>query len=421
MIAAPRRALPLALAGLLGAGTLAAQPVVNLPAADRPLAGTPTPVFAVGREEGRSWEMLSNVEAAVFDAQENLYVLDRGNQRVLVFDRAGRFVREIGKEGDGPGELRTPLSMALASDGTLTVADLAQRRFNLFRRDGTFVRSVPFDDATGMPMRGIAAHPAGGVVGIFRALPMLGENVRAPQPGNFAVPASTLLRLPLAAGARPVRFHQFADASQGRQTVDGNPSSGTMRMQRITTGPAVFGPRQLWGVLPDGGVVLANGTGYNLRLLNAAGQPVRTLRRPLRTRLVTEADRDRARASLRERMRTGSGGVVVTVGGGGAPRGLPPEMIEDQVRGMRFADTVAVLRSLYVAPSGTLWIGRAGAQGDDDGLIDLVTAAGAYRGTLPRGQRMPLAVSASGRAVWVERDELDVERVVVRQLPAAWR
>lgn len=422
MIAPLHRALPLALVGLLAAGTLAAQPVVNLPAADRPLAGAPAALFAVGREEGRSWEMLSNVEAAAFDAQDNLYVLDRGNHRVLVFDRAGRFLREIGEEGDGPGELRVPVSMALAADGTLTVADLAQRRFNLFQRDGTFLRSVPFDDETGVPMGTIAAHPAGGVVGIFRAVPLPSPTVQGPRSGTFAVPASTLLRLPLAGSASPVRFHRFADASRGQQTVSGGPSGGTVRMQRFTAGPPVFGPQQLWGVLPDGGVALANGTGYNLRLLNAAGQPARTLRRPLRTRLVTEADRERARDRRREQMRSGTGAIVISAGdGGGGPRSLPPEMIEEQVRSMRFADTVAVLRSLLVAPSGTLWIGRAGPQGDDDGPIDLVTAAGRYRGTLPRGERMPLAVSAGGRAAYLERDELEVERVVVRQLPTAWR
>jgi hypothetical protein len=48
-----------------------------------------------------------------------------------------------------------------------------------------------------------------------------------------------------------------------------------------------------------------------------------------------------------------------------------------------------------------------------------VTADGRYLGTV-RGLRLPAAISATGRAAFLERDGDDVERVVVRQLPAGW-
>jgi hypothetical protein len=34
---------------------------------------------------------------------------------------------------------------------------------------------------------------------------------------------------------------------------------------------------------------------------------------------------------------------------------------------------------------------------------------------------MPDAISATGRAAYVEKDDMDVEKVVVRALPPAWR
>jgi hypothetical protein len=50
-----------------------------------------------------------------------------------------------------------------------------------------------------------------------------------------------------------------------------------------------------------------------------------------------------------------------------------------------------------------------------------VDANGRYIGTLP-AQPLPNAVSASGLAAWVTTDdELGVERVTVRRLPAGWR
>jgi hypothetical protein len=66
------------------------------------------------------------------------------------------------------------------------------------------------------------------------------------------------------------------------------------------------------------------------------------------------------------------------------------------------------------------WLQRRQNDGSDRGPIDLLTASGHYIGTLPP-QRMPVAVSASGRAVYFITDELGVEHVEVRQLPAAWR
>jgi hypothetical protein len=34
---------------------------------------------------------------------------------------------------------------------------------------------------------------------------------------------------------------------------------------------------------------------------------------------------------------------------------------------------------------------------------------------------VPSAVSSSGLAAWVERDEFDIEKIVVRRLPGDWR
>src|SRR5690606_4163693 len=107
------------------------------------------------------WELLSNVRAAVFDAEDNLYALDSGNHRILVFDRAGRFVRSIGKRGGGPGEFQSPQNLVLSADGRLVVGE--GRGFSIFRTDGTFERFVPGGQGLGgMMLDHLAAHPDGG-------------------------------------------------------------------------------------------------------------------------------------------------------------------------------------------------------------------------------------------------------------------
>jgi hypothetical protein len=159
-----------------GAAPLAAQgQVVRLPERDRPLAGEAPVAFAIGRAEGADHEMFGEVTAVAFDGQDNLYVLDRQNARVMVYDRTGRFLRQIGKRGQGPGELSMPLQMAVAPDGTVAVVDLGNANFSYFAPDGAFLRSTRLDEW--MPSFGspLAWHPRGGVLGTFRG--------RLPEPG----------------------------------------------------------------------------------------------------------------------------------------------------------------------------------------------------------------------------------------------
>jgi hypothetical protein len=95
------------------------------------------------------------------------------------------------------------------------------------------------------------------------------------------------------------------------------------------------------------------------------------------------------------------------------------EQIEQRVRELQFADTVRAIQGMIVTPSGKIWVERTPANIGDPGPIDLLTPDGRYLGTL-NGTKLPEAVSATGRAVYLERDADDVERVVVRQLPPGW-
>ncbi|HEU4562719.1 MAG TPA: 6-bladed beta-propeller [Longimicrobium sp.] len=406
-------AVPLAAAG--------AQQVVRLPEQDRPLAGRVPTVFSVGAMEGQSWEMLSNAEQAVFDRADNLYVLDRGNARVLVFDRAGRFVRQLGRKGGGPGELEVPVSVAVLADGSVAVLDLAHQNVSLFGADGRFRRTVPWNQGWGLG-RAMAGEPRGGVLALLRP----GLSPEALRSGN-PPRTQTISRVALAGNGAATRLLEIPDATvvQTSGSNSGNQRSFNVRM----LGPPEFSPLTLWGVLPGGGLALTHTQLYTVKVYDATGRPVRVIQRPVRVRRPTARDRERARERMRAQLRSGRGMVMVTrqvggPGGGGAPPrgsggGLPPEQIEQRVREMQFADTVRTIQGMTVTSSGKLWIERTPPNIGAPGPIDVVTADGRYLGTVT-GIRLPTAISATGRAAWLERDEDDVERVVVRQLPAGW-
>lgn len=410
----------LALAALaLSAAQAAAQQVVRLPAQDRPLGGRITSVFGVGTTEGRSWEMLSNAEAAVFDRADNLYVLDRGNHRVLMFDRAGRFVRQLGHKGGGPGELEVPVGLTLMADGSVAVLDLAHQNISLFGADGRFRRTVAWRPEWGLPGRDLAAEPRGGVVAMLRPGLNLGPGPNAgtlPRAGQ----AQRLARVSLAGAGAAETLMEVPDASVTQSRVDN--AGGAQRVNVRMMGPPEFAPVTRWGVLPGGGVAITHTQLYTVKVLDARGRVVRLLQRPVAVRRPTERDREHAREQVRERMRSGRGMIMIMRGPGGGGAAPPPisrEQVEERVRELRFADTVRTIQGMIVTPSGKLWVERTPPVIGDPGPIDILTPDGRYLGTL-RGTPLPAAVSASGRAAYFLRDENEVERVVVRQLPAGW-
>lgn len=414
MIRTQRRYGALLAAALLtmGAGTAAAQgSIVRLPERDRPLAGTPAQVFSVGRADGAAHETFGIVAGVAFDASDNLYVLDRQSARVMVYDRAGRFVRQIGSQGEGPGELMVPLQLAVAGDGTVIISDIGRPGYALFRPDGTFLRNVMMEGWMPGLGGGIGWHPRGGVVATYR------QPMGPPRQGTSTTTQNVLPLLfhPLA-GGEPTRLYNIPQAVRVEQQ-----STGPGQVNIRTRPPPAFSPAVLFGVIPNGQMALSFTSGYTVRILDAGGATVRYLQRPMRTRLTTDADRERARRERREALTSGRGMIRVERGGGGGPpRGRSPQEMERMMGEMEFADTIPALRGLRVAPSGKLWIERTGPVVGEPGPVDLVTPEGQYLGTIT-GTRLPDAISRGGLAAYVERDENDVERVIVRRLPESWR
>ena len=79
--------------------------------------------------------------AIAIDEQENVYVADTGNARVQKFDRSGKFLLKWGGTGNGPGQLRRPLGVAVDSQGNVYVVDdRPKSRVEKFDHNGKFLR-----------------------------------------------------------------------------------------------------------------------------------------------------------------------------------------------------------------------------------------------------------------------------------------
>jgi DNA-binding beta-propeller fold protein YncE len=61
------------------------------------------------------------------------------NNRVVHFSKDGRFVKEWGMKGSGPGQISEPHTIAIDSRGRLFVGDRENNRIQIFDQDGRFI------------------------------------------------------------------------------------------------------------------------------------------------------------------------------------------------------------------------------------------------------------------------------------------
>ncbi|MBK6306388.1 MAG: hypothetical protein IPF47_12020 [Gemmatimonadetes bacterium] len=134
-----------------GAGTSAAQQVrdssgvrlVRYDARDRPAAEwrvDSSPMFAVGGGEGEGGALFSNVAGVLRLRDGRVVVGDAGANELRVFDKAGGFVRTLGRKGRGPGEFDGLFKLVRVAD-TVGAVDRSGR-LQVFAPDGSLARSV---------------------------------------------------------------------------------------------------------------------------------------------------------------------------------------------------------------------------------------------------------------------------------------
>lgn len=86
------------------------------------------------------------VTDVAWDAAGNTYISDGYiNSRVAKVDRDGNWLKSWGDRGTGPGQFHTPHSIALDDRGQVYVADRSNRRIQVFDGEGTFLRQFTID------------------------------------------------------------------------------------------------------------------------------------------------------------------------------------------------------------------------------------------------------------------------------------
>jgi hypothetical protein len=90
--------------------------------------------------------MFRQVTDIAWDTDGNGYISDGYvNSRIAKVDKDGNWVKSWGEPGDKPGQFNTPHSIAVDARGQVYVADRGNRRIQVFDGDGKFLRQIVID------------------------------------------------------------------------------------------------------------------------------------------------------------------------------------------------------------------------------------------------------------------------------------
>lgn len=223
--------------------------------------------------EGDSGELLQPQDLALAD-DGTLVVSETGDAHVKVFDRNGRFLRRIGRNGQGPGEFRVGF-LAVRGD-TLLVQDPQTGRASTFRiSDGRLLGSRATSCCYWSPL---------GIDGAGRAL--LPANHAPPDTASRS--ATAWVRLGFGGTDADTVF-----VWQGRARNDkvfwevGNGTTTRMRM------PVPYVPREVETVDARGGWVTAWTGEYLLRATSTGDDTMALFGRPFTPEPVSSSEKTR--------------------------------------------------------------------------------------------------------------------------------
>lgn len=102
--------------------------------------------------------MFRQVTDMAWDKAGNTYISDGYvNSRIAKVDKSGNWIKSWGEPGSQPGQFSTPHSIAVDAEDHVYVADRGNRRIQVFDADGKFLRQITIDvpfDANARPAIG---------------------------------------------------------------------------------------------------------------------------------------------------------------------------------------------------------------------------------------------------------------------------
>jgi hypothetical protein len=349
------------------------------PAADTARAGEPA--VRIGLVDGAPeylFELVSDVQPL---PGGEVVVVDNPGGRVALFDGEGRWLRDIGRRGDGPGEYRTPLHVWLAGD-ELLLWDMVPRRLSRYTLAGDFVDSETLAwKRTPAPL-----HVLGG------------SWVDEREWGQYTEPgpaAGALVRVSPDGAVMDTLVGPYPVPRIGWEMVD----EATNRFAMVN--PPTFSAYPVWAVDDQRHVWSPGGQG-RVEVRDPSGRLTRVILLDRGDRPVTGADRQAHVAGMQARF------------------GFPDEVAAQMLEGTVFTERRPAITALLTDDEGRLWV----ADHDPAALSrhparewDVLSLEGRVERRVVFPPGFKLVRVSGGRAYGISTIEGDIHVVDVFSLP----
>ena len=351
----------------------------------------------LGEVDGAGPEVFGDVHDVAVDERGNIYVLDYGSKEVRVFDREGRHLRNLARDGEGPGEFRysgfsPKYRIVWQPPNRVWIADRYQQlSFDSLGNELTRV-GAPF--GPGMPISGRAMRD-GFRRGMIVAADGSGFIYQQVSVSDRTTSGDETVSHSRTYGVRVPISPEHPNPVLPRDSVllDSRISTSTMQSQASGDGNITIGgtirvsiPRRVWAFALGETVWVANRAVHRFHEVTFAGDTVRTVEL-------------------------------------GSPPSPPPDDSED-------SEFEPLLASLEVSPEGWLWALRHREAPDEHPVWDLFDNCGRYRGEVAASEPIatvrfggetvePVDVGPGGVVHGIARDALDISYVLRLRLESA--
>jgi hypothetical protein len=85
------------------------------------------------------------------DGRNRVFIYESGEGAIKVFGEDGRFLKTVGRKGQGPGEFGLAFFLGFCPDGRLLVTDFQNRRTSFFGPEGNFLASYQWTTNISIP------------------------------------------------------------------------------------------------------------------------------------------------------------------------------------------------------------------------------------------------------------------------------
>jgi hypothetical protein len=287
--------------------------------------------------------------AAVMELQSGkVLVIDQIEGTLNQVDFATGARAQIGRQGSGPGEFRTPTGLARLAGDTIWVFDATQQRVVVLNPNLTPGTTFPFltldAGASTMLTAPMLVDLRGRLFASSIKVQLGGNNMSLPD-------SATIVQLDPRAGGKPTELARVRLPLSGSPRIQQDPGGRSMK---ITTTYGGLVSADAWVVFRDGRVAIVHGDTYTVEFVSADGQRTPGVAIPHQRTPVTDADKVAEMEEARRLMSTQNKMATRMMPAGVSVdfEVLPPSTWPSHY------PPVAPLGAI-AAPDGRLWVKRA--------------------------------------------------------------